>query len=199
MDVDEDDSFWVTDAERSILAALEEPVEQEGGSGSPSKGTGKGKAKKVASKPASKKTTLEVEVEARFAKAEKTVRRVYARHPNLDHLVVALKEAGVGGIEERIGVSVGTLPSLSLSLLLDGHSCIILDLQVFLSSPCSDPSLVLSPTSTPSSATVPSSPSRSSTGSAVRSTSSSPTSRLPHLLVRTGSKSTRDWSTRESR
>jgi DNA ligase-1 len=113
--MDEDDpSFWVTEAERSRLAALEDPTALSDLSASPAKG--KGKAKKVTSKPASKKTSLELDVEARFVQAEKVVRRVYARHPNMEHLVDALKTVGIGGVEEKVGVSVGTFTFSPVSL-----------------------------------------------------------------------------------
>ncbi|GAA6028008.1 hypothetical protein JCM8097_001827 [Rhodosporidiobolus ruineniae] len=101
--------FWVEGGERERLAEMEEAdvaaakKKAEAGKG----GKGKKKAGAAASKAKKDKTPLELEVEARFVRAEGVVRRVYARHPNLDHLLAALLEAGVGGLEERVGVGVG--------------------------------------------------------------------------------------------
>ncbi|GAA5861202.1 hypothetical protein JCM8547_008517 [Rhodosporidiobolus lusitaniae] len=102
--------YWITPTVRLQLSLLDAPS-------SPSTSTSPKKGKKAASKPAKNKSSLELAVEARFAAAEKVVRRVYARHPNLGHVVEALMEGAkegkkggagaVGGLEERVGVSVG--------------------------------------------------------------------------------------------
>ncbi|GAA5892912.1 hypothetical protein JCM6882_006892 [Rhodosporidiobolus microsporus] len=98
------DQFWVTPSERARLAALEVPPT----SASPSKSTSK--SKKPAPSKASKHP-LSLEIESRFAGAEAVVRRAYARHPNMGHLVEALmgQRGGGGGIAaaETVGVSVG--------------------------------------------------------------------------------------------
>ncbi|GAA5998682.1 uncharacterized protein JCM10292_007156 [Rhodotorula paludigena] len=88
---------------------------EEADAGSPSKAKGKGKGKAAAatsswkpkSKPRAQKTPLELDVDARFKRAEALVRRVWARHPNFGHLVEALKEGGLEELEERVGLSVG--------------------------------------------------------------------------------------------
>ncbi|EOR01307.1 DNA ligase 3 [Wallemia ichthyophaga EXF-994] len=47
-------------------------------------------------------------VEEKLTGAEKVVRRVYARHPNYNTLVKALRESGLDGLEDSVPVSVGT-------------------------------------------------------------------------------------------
>ncbi|GAA5991741.1 hypothetical protein JCM11641_004849 [Rhodosporidiobolus odoratus] len=116
-------TFWVTEEERDELTKIEArdaviASTKAEKSNSNSKGKGKGKATSKTTttayltKPKKDKTPLELQVEERFVKAERTVRRVYARHPNLGHLVEALLveggAQGVDGVEARLGVSVGT-------------------------------------------------------------------------------------------
>ncbi|BGP14288.1 hypothetical protein JCM10213_004252 [Rhodosporidiobolus nylandii] len=101
--------FWVSDDERDQLSKVEAAdaaavaAKVEKGKGA----KGKGKDKAPQGKAKKDKTTLENAVEARFVAAEQVVRRAYAQHPHFAVLVDALLQAGVGGVVERVGVSVG--------------------------------------------------------------------------------------------
>jgi DNA ligase-1 len=52
------------------------------------------------------------EIIARMAKADALMRRIYAQHPNHDHIVKAVLEAGLDGLSERIPLAVGKFTSL---------------------------------------------------------------------------------------
>jgi DNA ligase-1 len=44
----------------------------------------------------------------KFAVAEALLKKVYVQHPNYDHIVSAILEAGLDGLAERVLLSVGT-------------------------------------------------------------------------------------------
>lgn len=46
-------------------------------------------------------------VNERFALAESLMRKIYVQHPNYDHIVSALLEAGLDGLAERVPLAVG--------------------------------------------------------------------------------------------
>ncbi|GAA6021308.1 hypothetical protein JCM10207_002692 [Rhodosporidiobolus poonsookiae] len=116
--VEAEGSYWVAEGERGELASEEEKEgekEKVKAEQATAKGKGKGRPKPK-STPKGKKSPLLLDVEARFKQAEAVVRRVYARHPNMGHLVEGLlgmgkdgdeKPQGVQGLEERVGLSVG--------------------------------------------------------------------------------------------
>jgi DNA ligase-1 len=63
-----------------------------------------------ASEPSSKKgedsaKTLLLE---KFAAAEALLKKVFVRHPNYDHIVSAILETGLDGLEEKVLLTVGT-------------------------------------------------------------------------------------------
>ena len=91
-------NFFVTEKERAIIAGevSGEVVE------------GKGKStKKVA------KSDLLLEVEGKVSLGEKTLRKVWSRHPNYGHLVAALLEGGLDELEERVPLAIGSSVSSS--------------------------------------------------------------------------------------
>lgn len=44
----------------------------------------------------------------RLSNAEGLIKKVYVQHPNYDHIVEALLEAGLDGLSERVPLSIGT-------------------------------------------------------------------------------------------
>jgi len=44
----------------------------------------------------------------KFAAAEALLKKVFVRHPNYDHIVSAILEAGLDGLEEKVLLTVGT-------------------------------------------------------------------------------------------
>ena len=107
----DESKFFVTAEERRTLAGRvvgEEDLEEGG------KGTGRGKGK-VLSKKVSKSDLL-LEVEGRVLLGEKTLRKVWSRHPNYAHLIAALLEGGLDELEERVPLALGTSIARSPSL-----------------------------------------------------------------------------------
>lgn len=47
-------------------------------------------------------------IEEKLVAAEKVMKKVYARHPNYNTIVQALRESGLDGLEESVPVSIGT-------------------------------------------------------------------------------------------
>ena len=93
--------FFVAEGERKTLAAevVGDAIGDETGK---AKGNGKGSSKKVT------KSELMVEVEARVSLGEKTLRKVWSRHPNYAHLVTALLEGGLDELEDRVPLAIGS-------------------------------------------------------------------------------------------
>lgn len=51
---------------------------------------------------------------AEFARSESLIKRVYAKHPNYEHIVTALFEGGLDSLEDRVPLSIGVPIALSL-------------------------------------------------------------------------------------
>jgi DNA ligase-1 len=47
------------------------------------------------------------ELSAKFTQAESLVKRVYAQHPNYEHITVALLQTGLDGLEESVALTLG--------------------------------------------------------------------------------------------
>ncbi|GAA5838090.1 hypothetical protein JCM5353_004494 [Sporobolomyces roseus] len=102
--------YWISDEEREVMqkVEMEELVKQE--QKATKKGGKEGKkggATSLKSKARKDRSDVELRVEEKLAGAVKVVRKVWARHPNFGHLVKALLEGGLDGLEERVGLSVG--------------------------------------------------------------------------------------------
>ncbi|TFY78874.1 hypothetical protein EWM64_g5137 [Hericium alpestre] len=52
-------------------------------------------------------TPTQEELLARFARAESLIKKVFVQHPNYDHIVTAILEAGLDGLAERVPLTVG--------------------------------------------------------------------------------------------
>ncbi|GAA5893279.1 hypothetical protein JCM5296_001658 [Sporobolomyces johnsonii] len=102
--------YWVGEEERRAMREAEVVEVQRieaAAEKSKKRGEGKGKGTAPKTKPRKDRSEVELRVEDRLKKAEALVRRVWARHPNFGHLVKALLEGGLDGLEERVGLSVG--------------------------------------------------------------------------------------------
>lgn len=51
----------------------------------------------------------------KFALAEALLKKVFVRHPNYDHIVSAILEAGLDGLEEKVLLTVGTCAEIYIS------------------------------------------------------------------------------------
>ncbi|GAA5957564.1 hypothetical protein JCM21900_001639 [Sporobolomyces salmonicolor] len=102
--------YWVGEKERGAMREAEEmELERVRGAAEKSKGRGggSGKGEATKAKPRKDRSEVELKVDDKLKKAEALVRRVWARHPNFGHLVKALLEGGLDGLEKRVGLSVG--------------------------------------------------------------------------------------------
>lgn len=65
--------------------------------------------KAITTKNTSKKVVDEAkeELTVKFARAESLIKKVYVQHPNYDHMVVALLDAGLDELSERVPLTVG--------------------------------------------------------------------------------------------
>ena len=154
--------FFVTEADRSILA-----VEVAGDAAAEETGKGKGKGKSSSKKVS--KSDLMLEVEARVSLGEKSLRKVWSRHPNYAQLIEALLEGGLDELEERVPLAIGSSHSSTCPL----RRIDTVRRQAHLSNQCSERSLALSTKSSRASAALHSSPKRSWTVNEDRFTSPS--------------------------
>ena len=65
--------------------------------------------KAITMKNMSKKVVDEAKEEliVKFTRAESLIKKVFVQHPNYDHMVVALLDAGLDGLSERVPLTVG--------------------------------------------------------------------------------------------
>lgn len=54
------------------------------------------------------------EANDKFSRAESLLKKVFVQHPNYDHIVTALLEAGLDGLADRVPLAVGELNSYTL-------------------------------------------------------------------------------------
>jgi DNA ligase-1 len=49
------------------------------------------------------------EIDKKYGRAESLIKKVFVQHPNYDHIVAALLDAGLDGLAERVPLTVGSL------------------------------------------------------------------------------------------